>query len=295
MHQLLQGDCLDVITSFPDNYFHAVCTDPPFGIFEYTEKELLKLRKGSGGIWRIPPSFGGSARKPLPRFSILTNEQKLHIQNYFEIFAQALFSKLRPGAHILLASNPTLMCYIQMAFIQSGYENRATIMRVYNGFRGGDRPKGAETEFSNVCVSPRANYEPWLLFRKPITERTISANLRKWQTGGLRMCLDGSIFPDVIKSEKTPQNEKNIINHPSLKPQKFLRSLVYSLLPLGQGIILDPFAGSGSTLAACIYHKINSIGIELDDHYYQLAIKAIPQLASLYPERDLDFSCSKSK
>ncbi|MEG2328183.1 MAG: DNA methyltransferase, partial [Akkermansia sp.] len=80
-----------------------------------------------------------------------------------------------------------------------------------------------------------------------------------------------------------------------LKPQKFLRSLVYSLLPLGQGIILDPFAGSGSTLAACIYHKINSIGIELDDHYYQLAIKAIPQLASLYPERDLDFSCSKSK
>ena len=35
----------------------AGVTDPPYGLLEYTEKEQAKLRKGSGGVWRIPPSF----------------------------------------------------------------------------------------------------------------------------------------------------------------------------------------------------------------------------------------------
>jgi len=38
------------------NSIHAVVTDPPYGLKEYTHDEKEKLRKGSGGIWRIPPS-----------------------------------------------------------------------------------------------------------------------------------------------------------------------------------------------------------------------------------------------
>ena len=39
---------------------------------------------------------------------------------------------------------------------------------------------------------------------------------------------------DVIESEKTPQQERRIADHPSLKPQSFLRALVYAILPLGR-------------------------------------------------------------
>jgi site-specific DNA-methyltransferase (adenine-specific) len=48
---------------------------------------------------------------------------------------------------------------------EAGYEVRAAIMRLYFSFRGGDRPKLAEREFPEVCVTPKGAYEPWMLFR----------------------------------------------------------------------------------------------------------------------------------
>jgi site-specific DNA-methyltransferase (adenine-specific) len=68
--------------------------------------------------------------------------------------------------------------------------------------------------------------------------------------------------------------------HPSLKPQRFLRQLVRGVLPLAQGVVLDPFAGSGSTLAAANAIGYDSIGIEKDPHYVALAKRAIPKLAA---------------
>ncbi len=71
--------------------------------------------------------------------------------------------------------------------------------------------------------------------------------------------------------------------HPSLKPQAFLRQMVRGLLPLGEGIILDPFAGAGSTLAAAEAVGYASIGVEKDRHYFDMACKAIPKLARFHP------------
>ena len=48
------------------NSFHAVVTDPPFGIVEYTAKELNKRRNGRGGIWRLPIAFDGATRQQMP-------------------------------------------------------------------------------------------------------------------------------------------------------------------------------------------------------------------------------------
>lgn len=155
-------------------------------------------------------------------------------------------------------------------------------MRVYHGFRGGDRPKNAEREFPDLCVSPRGNYEPWLLFRKPLSEKTVAQNIRRWGVGALRM-LDGSHpIPDVIPSTKTPQLERQIADHPSLKPQRLLRLLCRTLMPR-PGVLLDPFMGSGSTVAACQALQIESLGLEVDPHYFCVAETAIPQLAALYP------------
>jgi hypothetical protein len=58
---------------------------------------------------------------------------------------------------------------------EAGFEVRSAIMRLYYSFRGGDRPKNAEVEFPEVCVSPKGAYEPWMLFRKPIDTKTIAA------------------------------------------------------------------------------------------------------------------------
>jgi len=63
-----------------------------------------------------------------------------------------------------------------------------------------------------------------------------------------------------------------------------MRIIVRALLPLGEGTILDPFMGSGATIAAAEAIGYTSIGLEIDAAYFRLAEKAIPRLASLYPQ-----------
>jgi len=146
--------------------------------------------------------------------------------------------------------------------------------------RGGDRPKAAEIEFRNVTVMPRSMAEPWVMFRRPLDGR-VQDNLRKWKTGGFRRPSDNYPFGDVIRSSPTRRSEKQIAPHPSLKPQEFMRKLVRGVLPLGEGVVLDPFAGAGSTLAAAEAVGYSSIGIEKDPHYFDMATRSIQPLSEL--------------
>jgi site-specific DNA-methyltransferase (adenine-specific) len=84
----------------------------------------------------------------------------------------------------------------------------------------------------------------------------------------------------VIPSSPTHKSERELAAHPSLKPQAFLRTLIRGVLPLGEGIVLDPFAGSGSTLAAAEAVGYQSVGVEKDTRYFNLATTAIPKLAA---------------
>ncbi len=59
-----------------------------------------------------------------------------------------------------------------------------------------------------------------------------------------------------------------------------MRQIVAAALPLRKGVIVDPFAGSGSTLAAAESLKLRSIGIEINKAYYAMAKRAIPKLAT---------------
>lgn len=267
----------------PENSFHGCLTDPPFGIQEFLPHEMAKLRKGRGGVWRIPPKIGGSERSPLPRFTVLSAEEREHVRTYFKEFGELLLPTLVPGAHAIVAGTPMLQYLVQDAFALAGFEVRGSVMRLYNGFRGGDRPKLAEKEFAGVCVTPRGTYEPWMIFRKPISEKTVAANLRKWGTGGLRRVNELQPLPDTINSGRTPALEDSISPHPTLKPQHLLRILARTVLPLGDGMVLEPFAGSGSTLGACKAIGYNSIGVELDDEYFVALPGNIDQFAGLYP------------
>lgn len=282
-YRIYHANCFDWLKEQAPNSIHGVCTDPPFGIVEFLPHEMAKLRKGRGGVWRLPPTIGGSQRNPLPRFTTLSSEEREHVHVYFREFGECLLPALVPGAHVFLAGTPMLQHLVQSGMAQAGYEVRGAVMRLYRGFRGGDRPKLAEQEFEDVCVTPRGAYEPWMLFRKPISERTVAHNLRVWGTGGLRRLTTDQPLPDIIPSNKTPAAEEAISKHPTLKPQHLLRILVHSILPLGTGMVLDPFAGSGSTIAACQAIGYDSIGIEIDDEYFSSLKENIEALSVMYP------------
>jgi len=276
------SDAFTWLEAREENSIHAIVTDPPYGLKEYTDGEKAKLRNGRGGVWRIPPSFDGCKRSPLPRFTVLDDSDIAALCSFFTKFAKQAVRVLVPGGHIIIAANPLLSQYVYMSIMAAGFEKRGEIIRLVQTLRGGDRPKNAHEEFHDVSVMPRSAWEPWGLFRKPCEGR-VQDNLRKWATGGLRRVSGKNPFLDVIQSAPARREERKIAPHPSLKPQAFMRQLVRAALPLGSGVILDPFMGSGSTIAAAEAIGYMSIGVEKDSAYYSVARKAIPVLARFTP------------
>lgn len=279
-YTIYNADSLEWLGSRRANSFHAVVTDPPFGIVEYTAAELNKRRKGRGGIWRLPNAFDGAKRQPTPRFTVLDGHDRMGVLAFHLRLAPELFRVLVPGAHVILSSQCLVSHLVVQAFCMAGFEVRGQIVRVVKTLRGGDRPKFGDKQYREVSVIPRSCFELWLLFRKPCEGRVVE-NLKRFGTGALRRPSEDTPFLDMLQVPPARQPERAVANHPSLKPQVLMRSLVRASLPLGKGVVLDPFMGAGSTIAAATYLGLKSVGVELDSRYFSMARLAIPKLAEL--------------
>lgn len=86
------------------------------------------------------------------------------------------------------------------------------------------------------------------------------------------------VFPTAFRYEaKAPTHERpkeGEIAHPTVKPLDLMRWLVRLVTPPG-GVILEPFAGSGTTLEAAVREGFDCIGIEREQPYVELCIKRL--------------------
>jgi DNA modification methylase len=71
------------------------------------------------------------------------------------------------------------------------------------------------------------------------------------------------------KHPEAPAKDKN--NHPTVKPLKLMEYLIKLIMPPKDGILLDPFAGSGTTLLAAQNLGYQAIGIEKEKEYCEIA------------------------
>lgn len=85
------------------------------------------------------------------------------------------------------------------------------------------------------------------------------------------------------KADAADRGEGN--THPTVKPGDLMRYLCRLVTPPG-GTVLDPFAGSGSTLLAADREGFNAIGIELNPQYAEMARRRIHGDAPLFAEVD---------
>ena len=284
---IIHADCLEWMERISENTIHGIVTDPPYGVKEYEFDQLEKRANGVGGIWRIPPSFDGHTRQPLPRFTALNQKERDLLSEFFTEWAKAAIRALRPGGHVFFACNSFMAQMVYSALVAGGLEFRGQVIRVVKTLRGGDRPKNAEEEFPDVCSLPRGAYEPWGILRKPMPNgMKVSECLREFQTGGLRRLQEGLPFTDLIEVGRTSKEERELADHPSLKPQAILRELVRAVLPLGRGIVCDPFMGSGSTVAAAEALGLHCVGVEKNSEYYEDAKTQIPKLSKVIVPRD---------
>ena len=81
---------------------------------------------------------------------------------------------------------------------------------------------------------------------------------------------------------RIPRLSGQVLAHPNEKPVDLMRWCVESVTPKG-GTVLDPFAGSGSTLVAAIEGGYRAIGIEVDPTYCEIIRKRMAELQPALP------------
>ncbi|OAN35078.1 hypothetical protein A4X17_11390 [Plantibacter sp. H53] len=84
-------------------------------------------------------------------------------------------------------------------------------------------------------------------------------------------------FPTFRYEAKAPTSERPSVDgvqHPTVKPLELMRWLVRLVTPKG-GLVLEPFAGSGTTIEAALLEGFRCIGIEREESYLPLIEKRI--------------------
>lgn len=122
--------------------------------------------------------------------------------------------------------------------------------------QSGERPSGKSNGNAKVGESSNGAVKP--MRRGNLIPRN--------DTGG------ASRFFYCAKASKKEKGEFN--NHPTVKPLKLMQYLVRLIAP-ENGIVLDPFSGSGTTLLASKNEGKNYIGIELNEEYIKIANKRL--------------------
>ncbi len=90
---------------------------------------------------------------------------------------------------------------------------------------------------------------------------------RRWYGGGATPNRWIGLTPNRLNADH---------GHPAEKPVAPMRSLIGALCPTG-GLVLDPFAGSGTTLRAAKDLGMRAIGIEIEERYTEIAAKRLQQ------------------
>ena len=313
---IIQGDCLQVMKTYPENHFSGILTDPPYGLkfmgkswdHSVPGKEfwIEALRICKPGAMML--CFGGS--RTYHRLTCAIEDAGWEIRDCLMYLYGSGFPKSHNkfglegyGTALKPAYEPILLCMkpLDGTFAQNAEkwgqaglnidgcripttENRARKNNVEPGFCGGwgtkdteNHPKGRWP--SNLLLDEEAakmldemsGIEASRFFycsKASSAERNRGCEGLPLKEGGIKND-SGRGFSESDPHKKIMMNNP----HPTVKPLRLLEYLLKLISPPKNALILDPFAGSGSTCVAAKKLGIECIGIEINPEYCEIAHK----------------------
>jgi site-specific DNA-methyltransferase (adenine-specific) len=202
MNTILQGDCIEVLKTLPENSVDSIVTDPPYGLefmgkdwdAPWKKSEVVKVTdKSTNGIFHDKGFNHGI------RFSRGLFEMQ-EFQKWCESWAKEAYRVLKPGGHILAFGGSRTYHRLAGGIEDAGFEIRDQIMWVYgSGFPKSMNvglaleKKGLDPEeYAGWGTALKPAHEPIVMARKPL-EGTVVDNLLAWGTGAIN--IDESRVP----------------------------------------------------------------------------------------------------
>jgi DNA modification methylase len=275
------GDCREIIATLPDCSIDSIVTDPPYELGFMGKKwdasgiaydvtlweQCLRVLKPGGHLL----AFGGT--RTYHRMTCAIEDAGFEIRDCIVWLYSSGFPKSHNlkndwdgwGTALKPANEPIVLARKPMqTTVADNVQQHGTGAINIDGTRIGERWP------ANVIANENMNEEWAKYFFTPKasrTERNAGLTALEWKHtdfgGGGK---PGAGFNEVTHG-KAPAHAPN--NHPTVKPLALMRYLVRLITPPG-GTVLEPFAGSGTTLMAAVMEGCNAIGCEITDEYIEI-------------------------
>jgi site-specific DNA-methyltransferase (adenine-specific) len=281
-NKIYLGDCLTVMKKIKG--VHLVLADPPYDYdivgSNWNQKELERRIKHSTKSNHAIKYFPyGNARRGGARNERWFEKEKEHIAKYIrftETWTKRAYRCLLPGGYIVVFCKSTSLGHIQQALENQNFfvKDVVTLIKSTNIRKGislhqAKKRRGLELkEFEKAkCTVLNCLTEFAIIAHKPFSSNNTSY-LDQWletKTG----FIDTRRLPSNILSFKKEAISKEL-DHINRKPLDIIEAFVGGLCPK-RGIVLDPFAGSGTTGVACKKLGRSSLLIEKERKYCRIA------------------------
>jgi DNA modification methylase len=304
---IFNGNNMDSLKCLPDNSVDSIVTDPPYGLSFLGKKwdhdvpsvdfwkEIFRVLKPGGYVL----SFGGT--RTYHRMVVNIEDAGFEIRDQIMwIYGQGF-----PKSHDLgkavdkIQGNNRIDLGVSPNSRKSVKKNDT----IYLDKKNIRLTKGC-SEFEGWGTALKPANEPICVARKPLSEKTVALNALKHGTGGLNIesskigdeysdkRFPSNVIIDEVAGEeigdprkffycpKVSKNERNFGDdenrniHPTVKPVDLMRYLIKLVTPKN-GLVLDPFMGSGSTGVGALIEGFQFIGMEMDNGYFEIAKKRI--------------------
>jgi site-specific DNA-methyltransferase (adenine-specific) len=298
---VVQGDCADILKALPDASIAACITDPPYN-YEFIgrkwdhkeiQRRLSRIQDSSTLVKNIPYGSGLAGGVRNARWYERNRENVLQYQRWCVAWGQQVYRLCKSGAYVAVFSSTRTVAHIQVALEEAGFYARdCLVFRRHAGI-----PKGLnfEKKLTKLGDSHSDQWQGWhsclrneweaiALLQKPLINNYVET-VRDTGVGLIRTINeDGSFQSNILEGFQRAQLESFDV-HCTVKPVALMKKLISMLVPRQQdNIVLDPFAGSGTTLVAARLLNIPFIGIEIEEKYVQLARQRVREAESRIAE-----------
>ena len=294
-NSVLQGDCREVLKQLSADTISACITDPPYN-YEFIghkwdsdeiERRLDRVKNGSTLVKNIPYGSGLAGGVRNERWYQRVRENILQYEEWCYEWGKEVFRVCKPGAIVAAFNSTRTMAHVQVALERAGFYARDCL--VYR--RSSGIPKGLNV-YSKLKEKGFSDSEQWIgwhscfrneweaivLVQKPLVNNYIETLIEHGvglfhTTNG-----NGSFQSNIL--ENIPRDKTEDYNvHCTVKPLALMEILISLLVPpTDDHIVLDPFAGSGTTLVAAKNLGRSYIGIEIVPEYIDIIHQRLDEI-----------------
>lgn len=301
-NHILVGDSIQLIKQIKENSIHAIVSDIPYGI-GYDEWDVLHNNTNSalGGSSKAQSKAGGVFKrrgKPLNGWSEADKKIPLEYQEWCSTWASDWLRVLKPGGSCFIFAGRRYAHRCIVALEDAGFTFKDMIawqkntaphraQRLSSVYDRRNDDVNSEDWQGWRLANLRPIFEPILWFQKPyktggtIADNVLEHGVGAWNESALQNYNhsegDSQIFSNLIKVET---NKLDFGKHAAQKPLKLMELLI-ELVTKENQIVLDPFAGSGTTCVAAKKLNRKYIGFEANPQIAEIAMERLEKEAQL--------------